>query len=408
MLFLRRAGLALVIVMSHEVRGVAQDGNTLTLDEVLALARERSPVVRAARARIEEARGRLRGASVRLGGNPVFEGNAGRRTAAGEEFAELEVGLTQGLGAAGRRAARMASAEAAVSSETATGEEVSRRNILDVADAFFRALHATDRLHLLKNSHEVAVEIARIAERRFQTGDVAILGVNVATVARARASSEVLSGEAELNETMGELRILLGMQAEEPLAVRGEMDRRPAYELSTLVEQAARRPDIRALAAQIEQADADIRVGKTFQRPALDVGVRYKEEENAKVVLGGLAVSLPVFDRGQGVTAEARARALRLRMEHDALRQAVETEVRTGFDVYQQRLEAVSALRVALPSLSESEDLVAKSYEAGQINLVDVLLVRRDVLETRISYIDRLLDAAVAEIRLEASAGVLR
>ena len=59
MLFLRRAGLALVIVMSQMGRGVAQDGNTLTLEEVLALARERAPVIRAARARIEEARGRL-------------------------------------------------------------------------------------------------------------------------------------------------------------------------------------------------------------------------------------------------------------------------------------------------------------------------------------------------------------
>lgn len=408
MIFLRRAGLALVIVMSHAGRGAAQDGNTLTREEVLALARERAPVIRAARARIEEARGRLGGASVRLGGNPSLEGNAGRRTLDGERFTEIEVGLTQGLGAVGRRRARIASAEAAVSSEIATSEEISRQAILDVADAFLRVLRATERRKLLASSREVAMEIARVVERRFQAGDVAMLDVNVAVVASARASSEILAADAEFNTAMGELRIMLGMTADEPLAVRGELDRLPAYDLTALVEQAARRPDIRAMAAQIEQADADIRVGETLQRPEVGVGVLYKEEENANIVMGGLSVSLPVFERGQGVTAEASARALRIRMEHDALRQAVEMEVRTGFKVYQQRLEAVSALQAVLPSLSESEGLAARSYEAGQISLIDLLLVRRDVVETRISFVDRLFEASVAEVRLEASAGALR
>ena len=127
MLSLRMAGIPLVILMSLTGRGAAQEGNTLTFEEALTLARERAPIVRAARARIEEARGRLDSASVRLRGNPILEGNAGRRTAAGEEFTELEVGLTQGLGAVGWRRDRMAGAEAGLSSEIATSEEVPKR-----------------------------------------------------------------------------------------------------------------------------------------------------------------------------------------------------------------------------------------------------------------------------------------
>lgn len=403
-----RAWLALVIVMSHAGGVAAQDGNTLTLDMALARARERAPVVLAARARIGEARGRLTGASLHLNGNPVLAGTTGRRTASGEDFTDFEVGVTQGLGVAGRRRGRIAAAESALSSEISTSEEVTRRHIMDVADAFFRALHAIGRLQMLRDSHDVAAEIARVAERRYLAGDVAVLDVDVAGAARARAHSAVLSEEAELQAAMGELRILLGMKADEPLAIRGELDRRSRYELSGLVEQAAGRPDILALAAQIEQADADTRVGRTFQRPEVDVGVHYKEEENAKVVLGGLSVSLPLLDRGQGLTAESSARALRLRMEQDALRQSVATEVRTAFEVYLKRLEATAAIGAVLPSLSESEVLAARSYEAGQISLFELLLVRRDVIETRVAFIDRQLEMAVAGIRLEASAGVLR
>lgn len=409
MILLRRAGAALVILISQAGRvGIAQEGNSLTFEEALARARERGPAVLAARARVEEARGRLKGATIRMRGNPVLDGGLGRRTVAGEEFTELEVGLTQGLSTAGQRSARIAGAEAGVSSEIANSEEVTRRHALEVGETFFRVVHATERLRLLRNSQDVAAEIARIAERRFQAGDVAVLDVNVAGAARARARSEVLSGEADLRTALGELKVLLDVKAEGPLAVRGALDRLPAYDLSVLVERAAKRPDIDALTARIQQAEAEARVGSSFRRPEFDVGVRYKEEENAKAVLGGLIVSLPVFDRGQGTSAEASARALRLRMELDALRQAAETEVRTAFDTYVQRLEASSVLLMVLPSLTESEELAGRSYEVGQIRLADLLLIRRDVVETRLSYLDRAFEAVVAGIRLEASAGVLR
>jgi len=408
MFFLRSAAVALFILMSHSGGVAAREDRILTFPEALELARERSPLVLAARARVEEARGRLLGASIRMRGNPVIDVEAGRRSAGGEDFSDMEVGVTQGLGVAGRRSARVAEAEAGVSSEVATSEETTRRHLLEVGETFLRSVHAAQRLDLFRRSRNVAAQIARVAERRFQAGDIPVLDVNVARTAQARALAEVLSAEAELSTVLGELKVLLGIRAEESLATRGDLDRLPEYDLSTLAEQAVRRPDIAALAAQVRQADAEVRVATTVRRPELDVGARYKEEEGARVVLGGLSVSLPVLDRGQGAIAEGRARALRLRMELDALRQAADTEVRTRFDTYRQRLEAVSALRHVIPSLSENEELAGRSYEAGQIGLVDLLLIRREALEIRLSHLDRALDAVVAGVRLEASAGVLR
>jgi len=409
MLFQRSAGPALLILLiSCPAAAAAQGELSLTLQEALALARERAPAVLGARARVEEARGQLLAASVRMRGNPVLDANAGRRSAGGDDFTDVEVGVTQGLGVVGRRTARIAAAEAGVSVEAANGEETTRRLVLEAGEAFLRSLHATQRLEILRHSQDVAAEIARVAERRFQAGDIAVLDVNVARAGQARTLSEVLSAGSELRAALGELKILLGLRADESPVIRGELDRLPAYELSTLVEQAPRRPDIIALGARIEQAEAEARVAATSGRPELDVGVRYKEEEDATVVLGGLAVSLPVLDRGQGALAEARARALRLRIEHDALRQAAEMEVRTMFETYHQRLEAALALRQVIPVVSENEELAGRSYETGQIGLVELLLIRRDALEIRLLHLDRTLEAVVAGIRLEASAGVLR
>ncbi|HET9481284.1 MAG TPA: TolC family protein [Candidatus Polarisedimenticolia bacterium] len=407
MLVLRRAVPALVIIWTLAGPGVAADTGALTLEEALALARERAPVVLAARARVEEARGRLSGAAVRLGANPVLQAGIGRRNAAGEGSTDFEVELTQELGVAGRRRARIAGAEAAMLSEEALAEEIERAHTLEVAEAFLRALHAGERLRLSQGSHDTAIRIAHAAERRFQAGDVAVLDVHVAQAARARALSEVNAWKAEEAAALGALRVLLGARPGESTAIRGDLGRVPAHDLSRLIVQAADRPDLRALAARIDQADAEVRLGRTFRRPGLEVGLRYEEEGNDEIAMGLLAVSLPVFDRGQGASSEAVARAGRLRMEHESLRAGVEAEVRTAFEVHRQRVEAEAAIRTALPGLTESEQLAARSYESGQIGLSELMLLRRDLQETRIAHIDRQLEAAVSGIRLEASAGVL-
>ena len=72
-----------------------------------------------------------------------------------------------------------------------------------------------------------------------------------------------------------------------------------------------------------------------------------------------------------------------------------------------RRLAALRILEAeALPGLDENEALSARSYEVGQIGLPDLLLIRREMLDTRTAYLDTLLEAALARVDLDASAGV--
>jgi cobalt-zinc-cadmium efflux system outer membrane protein len=253
----------------------------------------------------------------------------------------------------------------------------------------------------------LASRTAAAARRRYEEGDVAALDVNVTEAAEARARSEFLARRADQEEALGDLKALLGMPAEEVLGVEGDLDVRPKEDLPGLIEKGWNRPDIRSRAAQIDQAEAEIRLAATTRRPVFDVGLRYEREEDARVALGLLAVTFPVFDRGQGILAEARARAARLEMERDALRRVVETEVRAAHASYRVRLEAASAVGSALAKLSESDLLATRSYETGEIGLLELLLVRREILDTRLAHSDRRLEAALAAVRLEAASGVL-
>jgi cobalt-zinc-cadmium efflux system outer membrane protein len=88
---------------------------------------------------------------------------------------------------------------------------------------------------------------------------------------------------------------------------------------------------------------------------------------------------------------------------------AVETQVSTAFTVHRLREDAVRELeREELPRLDENEALAQRSFEAGEMSLADLLAMRREILQTRDDYLDRLLDSALAAIELEASAGGLR
>jgi len=383
--------------------------HTMTLEQALAMARERAPVLVSARARVDEASGRLRGASVLLRDNPVVEGWAGPRTTPGEEdTVDLRFGLAQTF-QLGERGPRIAGATADRAQAIAAAEHATLVLLRDVATAFYRVLYAEERRRLAAEAESLSVDVVRIAERRYQTGDVARLDVNLARTALSRARAEVHSTVSARETAVGELRRLMGMGADETIVVQGNLKDRGEFDLTELLARASERPDLRALTADVEQANAGVRLGGAQRWPELTLGIAWEREETSEIGLGLVGLTIPIFDHGQGLRDESNARSRRLTGEYAALQRTVAVEVQTAFSVYRGTLAAVEELEQnALPLLDEDEALVYRGYESGQIGLSELLLLRHEVIGTRIEYLARLLDAAVAGIELQVSAGVLR
>jgi outer membrane protein, heavy metal efflux system len=155
--------------------------------------------------------------------------------------------------------------------------------------------------------------------------------------------------------------------------------------------------------------EADVRLGEGFKWPDLGLGARYRRDTGDNIYQGGLEITLPVFSRGQELRATGNARASRVRLEMEALHNAVQHEVASPFEAYEGSVEASGELeRGALPSLTENENLAKRSYEEGEIGIAELLLIRKETLDTRLAYVNSLLDAKVAEVELQFRAGVLR
>jgi cobalt-zinc-cadmium efflux system outer membrane protein len=402
-----RSMIVVLVVGLPTLRGWAAE--MVTLERALDIARDRAPALLAAQERIEEALGRLQGASVLLRENPVFEAIGGPSYSARGRSHDLDITVQQDFEVGDHRQARIEGAKAGVARETASVEDERRRVLRDVAVLFERALGADERRQLLAHAADVAAELLRTAERRLNAGEVALLDVNTAQVAASRARADVRDAEAEQAERLGQLRALLGLDPRESVVLSGSLGEQPRYHLDTLLARALDRPDLRALAAEVREGEAEVRLGEARRWPDVGVRVGYRQEEGADIPLSGLSLTLPLFVHGQQERATGSARARRARLALDAAQRATEAEVRAAFEAYQRELEAVDELeRNALPVLDESERLAARSYELGQISLPALLLVRREVVEARMAYVTRQIDAAVARFELESRAGTLR
>jgi cobalt-zinc-cadmium efflux system outer membrane protein len=385
----------------------AAQGRAMTLADVLARARDQAPAIVDARLALEETRARLVGASQRHRSNPQVDAWVGNRNGPDDRFTDFEVGFAQPLEPGARRSARIAGANAAIARSAADIDEVTRTVLHRAAAAYYRAVYANDRVALLNAAHELAAGVRAAAERRYQAGDIAILDVNIARASLARVRADREGAEAAKALALGGLRQLLRLGSD--AAVAGPLSAPPSVDLAAALQAASQRPELRALEAAIQEAEAELRLGTSFSKPEYGLGVRYSQEEGDHIVLGGMTITWPLFAKGQEQRAAGSARAIRLRAELDAARARIDAEVRAAYDAFTHRLAALRVLEAdAVPGLDENERLTTRSFDAGQIGLPELLLIRRETLDTRFQYLDALLEAALARIDLDASAAILR
>jgi len=158
----------------------------------------------------------------------------------------------------------------------------------------------------------------------------------------------------------------------------------------------------------VRQAEADLRVAHAMSWPSLALRAEESKEEESRILLGGVRFSLPVFNRGQGERATATARLHRARLELDITQKNALADVSGVYAQYLRQRAAADELRLnAIPLLADNIHLTERSYEVGEIDLSDVLTLRRETLDARTRYLDRLREAAETVVDLESRAGML-
>jgi cobalt-zinc-cadmium efflux system outer membrane protein len=375
--------------------------DSLTAERVVALARAAAPRVRAAESRVQEARARLNGAQALGRENPTFEGVAATE---GEERRTewmLTVPLQFGVG----RSSGIGVARAELNRDLELLADARRGAAGAALAGYYRVLHATSRAALARERLEVAREIRRTAHERHRAGDVPRLELLLTETEEARAESELLSEEQGMSRERMALAMALGLPSGAGLPVAGALADRGLL-TRTLAAPPTPRADVLAAEQELRASGSSRTQAKSEILPGLEFLLHYDHEDGASVVKPGVGVTVPLFQRGQESRGTAGARESRARADLEAARNAAAVEAEGFEHVYEGAILAAERLAEgAIPRVEESERMIRESYAAGKIDLPAMLFVRRDLLDARREYLDRLLEAALAAIDLAAARG---
>ena len=398
--------VALVVIAG---RALAQnEAAPLTLHDVLARARK-AAVISAADAGVTAAEANLRAESRLLHDNPDLEVDAGPRRSPVGTTLQHTVVIEQPFEIGGRRGARIARAEADLAAATAERDTTVQQYLREVALAYVAAADADARVRLAKENEAISSEFQHIAERRYTVGDIPILDVNVAKAAVSQSRSDLLVAEGAQERALVSLKARLGMPRTAPLTTTSDVEADLAVpEPSLFLERAESSPDVRRLEAAVRQAEADLRLARSLTWPNLTLRAEQSTEEESHILLGGVRMSLPLFNRGQGERATAAARLHRAQLELDIARQNAIADASGIYAQYLRQRAAADELRVnGIPLLADNIHLTQRSYEVGEIDLSEVLTVRRETLDARTRYLDRVREVSETAIDLESRAGLL-
>lgn len=413
-LFRREMGLLLLaLVVIAAPPGLAQSPPKLARPLTLAQAREtalaRSPSLRAARAAVAAASAELRTAGT-YPFNPVIEGALGRRTGPDGSGSDRGLALSQEIEIGGQLGKRSSAARAELAAEEKRALHVERLLLTQVEHSYAEAVKGRELLRIERIDVDLARTQGEHARKRLEAGSGTQIEHNLARVTLGRAEARLRATEAAYMEARA---ILAESIAEvvnplpEPTDAIPDLPPEPP-DVALLLEAAvANRADIQAFAQATEAARARIRLARSEALPNLVLGGFYEREGGVEKIRGGsLAMAIPVFNRNQGGIALGHAELERTTAERAGLELAVQREVSAAYHNLASARAAAEGLRQnVIGTLEENLDLLQRSLSAGKIGSTEVLVFRREFVESQREYVEAQTFAWQMRVALDLAAG---
>ena len=412
--------LALALVLAANAPPASAQGASrsapLTLAEAMRLAETAHPIVRSREAQLAAAEGSRREASALLFNNPELSTDRTRRRAGAPDgrVNEWSVGLSQPFETGGQQSRRREAATAGLDALRAEIEEARRQARADAATRYFAVLAAQSRVRLEQRSLELFDGSAQAIAKRRAAGEDTRLDANVAVVEAERSRNALALAGEKLIEARSDLATAVQLPPSALPEVAGDVattvgDALP-YSLDQLLASVQAMPKQRALLARQDAARAKLGVERASRYPDVTVGLHVGREgpndTRERVTTLSVSLPLPLFKRNDAAIGQALTEVTQAEIDRTSVQRDSEARVRQLWSRLTSQRERVQRLqRVMLPASTDNQQLSAKSRQAGQIGLLDQLIVNRQTLDAERDLNDVLADVQTTRIELEHAAG---
>lgn len=388
----------------------------LTLAEAMRLAEIASPAVRAREAQLSAAEGVRQEAGRILFNNPALTAEGARRRAdgVGGRATEWTVGIAQPFELGGQQSRRRDAAAAGLEALRAEIEDARRQARADAAIRFHAVSIAERRVRLERRSTDMFESVSQAVAKRRSAGEDTRLDANVAVIEAERSRNTLAVATEQLLAARSDLATALQLPPEalpeiEPDAVAVRSETAP-YTLDRLLASTQSLPRLRALAAREEAARARMAIERANRVPDVTVGLSTGREGfsdgRERLTTLSVTVPLPLFKRNEAAIGQASTDLTQAEIERATAVRDAQAQVRRLWIRLQSQSERIRRLQGSmLPASADNLGLAVRSRQAGQIGLLEQLVVNRQALDADRELTDALADYGTTRIELEHAAG---
>src|SRR3989338_2142299 len=374
-------------VTDPALRGV-ENTKTVNLKECITIAFENNLQLAATRKRLDLAEAERIKASLLLPTNPKLESETGARESSSTGMdTDYTIALSQEFEVA----------------------DVEREVIANVKSSFYEVLTSLEIVKLRSFVEGIFEKLWSATMERYKAGAIAALELNSIKIGYGQAKQQLLVAKSNYQNSLLNLKLLLGKPADEVLNIEGEMrfEKLQINMEDILTSAYKERPDLRAEEFEKERASQEILLRKVEIIPNPDLSGFFTRESGTDDILGGeISISIPIWDRKQSELKKARTAKevanINIKNRYLEIQKEVEAAYQTfmaakgGIAIYTDEI---------MPQVDESLKLNEISYQEGNTSFIEFLTMQKNLIETRVAYLNTLLAYNMAIINLETVSG---
>ncbi len=251
--------------------------------------------------------------------------------------------------------------------------------------AYYQLNFLVEKVRVNQQTLQLLGDLETIARKQNEVGKVTLQDVLRAQIEQDRLRTEIDNLEDSRNPLLAQLKAALGLRSEDPnppVPARYETTRLDLTPDQLLASAYARNPRLKSMEAEVNMAEASIRVAMRTRMPDFTVGVEADVKSSPVMVRPSFGVSLPIWrDKiaAEIASAQARKRAAEARLSAEQITTAVEVaeksfmlrEATRNLQLYDNAL---------LPKARQSLEVARTGYLSGKTAFFDLIDAWRTLL----------------------------
>ncbi|TVP89973.1 MAG: channel protein TolC [Pseudomonadaceae bacterium] len=294
--------------------------------------------------------------------------------------------------------------------------------ILEVAEAYFNVLQASDNLATARAEETAFERQLEQARERFEVGLSARTDVLEAQAGYDSARAARLTAQTNLDVSFQAVNRLTNSYYERLDGISHDLPILPPTprNMQEWVDIASQQNlDLSAARLSVDSAGQALRGSRGGYGPSVDAFVRYQDNRGGSNMSGsnfdtrltqiGVEVSMPLYTGGftSSRVRESTYRLDQAEFSTDALLRRVVESTRNLYRTVTSSVEEIDARRQAILSAKAALDATETGYEVGTRNVVDVLDAQRNLFRAVRDYNTLRYDYIINNLSLKQAAGTL-